>query len=168
MRRRWKMSETEAMADVEAATEPKAEPKVFDSRSIVAFATAYVLTTRKQGIPAQESLYFWEEEDGTPDGVAVVPRQYKQVSRDMNNFTKSVAWKAPSHLLPSGSRPRYIRMEVIPEGVKVTHYLGFYGVTIIGLHGMPKGTNSTNPKVQYVTVSKEKFVETILFYLNQQ
>jgi hypothetical protein len=154
------MSETEAVA--------KAPTQVFDSRSIVAFATAMGRMPRP---PEQCDLYFWEEEDKTPNGVAVVPRVYEQVNRQMNNFIKRAAWQAPSHLLPSGSAPRYIRMEVVPEGVKVTHYLGFYGTTIIGLLGMPKGKNSISPKIEYVTASdesEEKFVEKILFYLTQQ
>lgn len=139
----------------------------FDKRSIDALAKAMVMMHR---LPAKNGFYFWDDVDETPDGGVEVKasQENKQGTRYTNHFMKWVIWEAPTYLLPNGSAPRYLRMEVVPEGVAVTHFLGLYGTTVIGLDGMPRGKDSTSPRVKYVTVPEEKFVESILFYLNQK
>lgn len=77
-----------------------------------------------------------------------------------HGFIDGVCWQDPSS---HGGRARYLLMEIVPEGIAVTHHSNWIGKIILGLPGMPMGISVTSPaKITYVTVAPEGFASAIL------
>jgi hypothetical protein len=113
-----------------------------------------------------------QETSDSPDTSAIMARTFTSDMLNKGDFIGRITWRVSRDQLPMASADRYLLLEIVPEGIAVTHHLPIYGKTVIGLPGMPTGKDSAatpdSPKVEYCTVAEEEFVKKILERLRRK